>query len=140
MRASLQAERSDDHGHLGLVAIVADTLVTLCSKSMPGDGFEKAMHEVLVRLLAVGDDVDPGIFLFFQPKQRGIALGSVEISPRVMPLCPKFAGFSEPERFRKTAGKGRGEHDSPRTFVSESLFGNAYRRPSFKRRGRARLP
>ena len=33
------------------------------------------MHEVLTRLLAIGDNIDPGVLLLFQRQQRRVALG-----------------------------------------------------------------
>jgi hypothetical protein len=38
------------------------------------DPFEKVVHEMLPRLLAVADDVDPGIFLQFDGEDRCLPL------------------------------------------------------------------
>jgi hypothetical protein len=37
--------------------------------------FEETVHEVLPRLLAIGHDVDRGVFLLLQRQQRGVAFG-----------------------------------------------------------------
>jgi hypothetical protein len=46
------------------------------------DLFQKAMNEMLARLLALGDDVDAGILLQLQRQQRGVALGAREFVAR----------------------------------------------------------
>jgi len=63
MNALVAPERSGDGRHLGLIAVV-----TNAHRDPPGeidtlDVFEETVHEMLARLLAVRDDVDPGVFL-----------------------------------------------------------------------------
>src|SRR5260221_12422694 len=76
--APLAAERSGDGRHFRVVTVVADA-----HRDPPGeidtlDVLEKAMHEVLTRLLAVGDDIDPGVFLPLQYQHRRVALRRAE--------------------------------------------------------------
>ena len=55
------------------------------------------MHEVLARLLAVGDDVEAGVLLLLQPQQRGVALGALELG-RPARATPARACWSRPAR------------------------------------------
>ena len=43
---------------------------------MPSTLLQKAVDEMLARLLALGDDVDAGVFLQLQRQQGGVALGA----------------------------------------------------------------
>ena len=56
----LQAQRADHRRHHRLVAVVADAHLDLVREIDAVDEFEEAVHEMLARLLAVGDDVDAG--------------------------------------------------------------------------------
>ena len=46
------------------------------------------MHEMLARLLAVADDIDAGIFLQLERKQRGVVLCGFELFTLERPRCP----------------------------------------------------
>ena len=79
---------------------------TLRAKSMPSTDFEKAVHEMLARLLAVGDDVDAAILLQLEREQRGVALGVVERGAGKPPRRPQLVRLGEPGRLRQAAGDG----------------------------------
>ena len=74
VHAALQPQRADDHRHHRVVAVVADAHLHLVLEVDALDVLEEAVHEVLPRLLAVGDDVDAGVLLLLQPEQRRVAL------------------------------------------------------------------
>jgi hypothetical protein len=57
------------------------------------------MDEMLARLLAVGDDVDPGRFLELQRDQRGVALGLDQRLAVLPPGRPKYARLGSHEGF-----------------------------------------
>ena len=63
MDALLAAERSSDGWHLGVVMVVADAHPDPPAEIDAFDLFEEAVHKVLASLLAVGDDIDSGVFL-----------------------------------------------------------------------------
>jgi tryptophanyl-tRNA synthetase len=86
--ASLQLQWRGHHRHHRVVAIVADSHLHLAAEVDALDELEKAVDEVLARLLAVGDDVDPGILLLLQPQQRGVAFGALELGARAAPCRP----------------------------------------------------
>ena len=111
-------ERSGDGRHFGLVAVVADA-----HRDSPGeidtlDVFEKTVHEVLTRLLAVGNDVDPGVFLLLQRQQCGVALRLGERLARELPRRPQHPGLGEPSRLRQRAGDRRLEHRNPQKYCA----------------------
>ena len=64
------------------------------------------MHKVLPRLLAVGDDVDAGVFLQLDGKDRGIVLGGLKFLALETPGGPKTVRFGEPGRFWQAPGDG----------------------------------
>jgi hypothetical protein len=66
----------------------------------PLDLLEEAVHEVLARLLAVRDDVQPGVLLRLDPQQRGVGLGLRSASPSAS-TAARACGFGQP------AGLGR---------------------------------
>ena len=68
------------------------------------------MHEMLTRLLAVGDDVDAGILLHLQREQRRVALAFGERLAVEPPRRPQLARLGKPGGFRQTAGDRRFEH------------------------------
>ena len=109
MDTALERQRAAHHRHHRFVAVGADAHLDFVGEIDAVDEFEEAVHEVLARLLAVADDVDAGIFLMLQPKQRGIQLGGGELVAGQLPLRPQLVGFGEPGRFRQTAGNGRGK-------------------------------
>src|SRR6267143_6806463 len=65
---------------------------------------------MLSRLLAIGDDTDPGVFLLLQRQQRGVALSLGERFTGEPPRRPQYPGLSEPSRLRKRAGDRGLEH------------------------------
>jgi len=60
---TLTPQRSGDGRHFRVVAMVADAHCDPPGKIDTLDVLEKAVNEVLARLLAIGHDVDPGILL-----------------------------------------------------------------------------
>src|SRR5712671_968929 len=72
--ALFAAKRSCDGRNLRVVAIVADAHCDPTAEIDTLEVFEKAVHEVLTRLLAVGDNIDPGILLLLQRQQCRVAL------------------------------------------------------------------
>src|SRR6266581_1847652 len=73
--ARLEAKGARDGRHHRLVAVGADADLDLAREIDPIDEFEKAVHEMLARLLAVGDDVDAAILLQLEREQGRVALG-----------------------------------------------------------------
>src|SRR6185312_16828128 len=73
------------------------------------DGFEKAMHEVLARLLAVTDDVDAGVFLQLDGEHGGVVYGGREFVAFEPPLRPQPVRLGEPGRLRQAAGRRGGK-------------------------------
>jgi len=55
---------------------------------MPSIFSRKTVDEMLPGLLALGDDVDPGVFLQLDRDQRGVALGARELLARRFPGRP----------------------------------------------------
>src|SRR5206468_884155 len=76
------------------------------------DPFEKAVDEMLARLLAVADDVDPGILLELQCEEGGVALCFAERLAREPPWRPQHARLGQPGRLRQAAGDCRLKHAS----------------------------
>ena len=68
------------------------------------------MDEMHAELLALGDDVDAGVFLFLDPDQRGVALAAVQLRPLQPPGRPQFFRLGKPGRFRQAAGDGGFQH------------------------------
>ena len=79
MDAALQPERRHHLRHHRLVAVLADAHLDLVGEIDALDLLQKAVDEMLPRLLALGDDVDAGILLQLQRQQRGVALGAREL-------------------------------------------------------------
>ena len=75
VHAAFQPQLADDLRHHRLVAVGADAHLDLVGEVDAVDEFEKAVHEMLARHLAVGDDVDAGILLLLQREQRRVGLG-----------------------------------------------------------------
>src|SRR5260370_3280148 len=71
---TLTPQRSGDGRHFRVVAIVADARCDPQGKIDTHDVFEKAVHEVLTSLLAIGDNIDPGILLLLPRQQSRVAL------------------------------------------------------------------
>ena len=115
MHAALQAQLADDLRHHRLVAVGADAHLDLVGEVDALDVFEKAVHEMLARLLAVGDDVDAGVLLLLQREQRRVGLGGGKLVAREPPLRPELVRLGEPGGLRQAAGDGGLEHVSSRS-------------------------
>ena len=109
MHAALELERAGDGRHHRLVAVVADAHLDLAVEIDAVDEFEKAVHEMLARLLAVADDVDAGVLLLLDGEQGGVELGGGELVARELPRRPQLVRLGEPGRLRQAAGDGGGE-------------------------------
>ena len=109
MHARAQPQRADDGRAHRLIAIVADADLDALVEVDAVDRFEKAVHEMLARLLAVADDVDAGIFLQLEREQRGVVLGGCEFFAFEPPWRPQLVRRGEPGRFRQAAGDRGGE-------------------------------
>jgi hypothetical protein len=107
---ALELERAGDGRHHRLVAVVADAHLDLVAEIDAVDEFQKAVDEVLARLLAVGDHVDAGVLLPLHRKQRGVELARGEIVAGETPLRPQLVGLGQPGRFGQAAGDGGGKH------------------------------
>ena len=59
------AQLTGDGRHVGFVAVVADADAHAAGEIDTLDPGQKPVHEMLTRLLAVGDDIDAGILLDF---------------------------------------------------------------------------
>ena len=115
VHAAAKAELADDSRTHGLVAIVADADLDALFEIDAIDGFEKAVHKVLPRLLAVGDDVDAGVFLQLDGEDRGIVLGCFKLLALKTPGGPQPVRFGEPGGFWQAAGdRGRKQHGGNR--------------------------
>ena len=109
MHAVAQLQFADDGRAHRLVAVVADAHLDALVEIDAVDGFEKAVHEMLPRLLAVADDVDAGVLLQLDGEQRGVVLGGVELF-----ACSRHGGHSlfgsaSQDGFRQAAGDGGGK-------------------------------
>ena len=71
------------------------------------DALEKAVHEMLPRLFALGDDVDAGVFLHFHREQRRVALGVDKFRALKFPGRPQHVGLGQPFGLRQRAGDRR---------------------------------
>ena len=111
------AQRTGDGRHVGLVAVVADADAHAAGEIDALDAGKKTMHEMLTRLLAVGDDVDAGILLNLQREQRRVALAFGEGLAVEPPRGPQLARLGKPGGFRQTAGNRGFEH-----WFSQSLL------------------
>ncbi len=100
----LRAQRPDHRRHQRLVAVVADAELHLAVEIDALDRLEEAVHEVLPRLLAVGDDVDAGVLLRLQPEERRVALRLGERRAVELPARPELVRLGEPAGFRQAAG------------------------------------
>ena len=107
MHAGAQTQRADHGWAHRLIAIVADSHLDTLVEVDAVHRFEEAMHEVLARLLAVGDDVDPGVLLNFECEQRCIVLGGGEFFAFEPPRRPQFFRRSKPGRLGQTSGNRR---------------------------------
>src|SRR6516162_757904 len=108
--ALLASERSGNGRHFRIVAIVADAHRDAAVEINTLDVLEKAMHEVLARLLSVGDDVDTRVFLLFERQQGRIALCLDKRLTLELPGSPQYSRLGQPSRLRQTAGDRCLEH------------------------------
>ena len=108
MHAALEPQRPSHRRHHRLVAVVADAHLDTPAEIDAIDVLEKAVHEMLARLLAIGDDVDAGVLLQLDRKQRGIELAGFKLGAGEAPLRPQRLRLGEPDRLRQTAGNGGG--------------------------------
>ena len=113
VHAALEPQLADDLRHHRLVAVGADADLDLVREIDAVDRFEEAVHEMLARLLAVGDDVDAAILLQLEREQRGVALAVVERGAGEPPRRPKLVRLGEPGGLRQAAGDGGVEHLRP---------------------------
>jgi hypothetical protein len=58
------------------------------------------VHEVLPRLLAIGDNIDPGILLLLQRQQRRVTLSLDEYFTFQLPRRLQHPRLGQPSRFR----------------------------------------
>src|SRR5436853_4779144 len=101
--SSLELQWPGDHRHHRVVAVVADPHLHLAAEIDALDELEEAVDEVLPRLLAVGDDVEPGVLLRLEPEERGVALRLLQLLARRPPGRPELARLGEPRRLRQAA-------------------------------------
>jgi hypothetical protein len=99
VNSSLERKRPDDERNHRLVAVVADAHLHLVLEVDPLDELEEPVHEVLARLLAVRDDIDPGVLLLLEPEQGRVALRVREFLALNPPRGPQLVGFRQPARF-----------------------------------------
>jgi hypothetical protein len=103
--------KAADHlRHHRVVAVVADPHLHLVIEVDAFDPGEKAVHEVLPRLLAVADGREARVLLHLQPEQRGIGLGALELGAAGLPLGPELLGLGEPRGLGQAAGNGGSKH------------------------------
>ena len=107
MHAAFQFQLAVHHRHHGLVAVAADAHLDLVREIDSVDEFEEAVHEMLTRHFAVTDDVDVGVFLPFDCKQRCVELSCSELLALQPPLRPQLVRLGKPGGFWQAAGDGR---------------------------------
>src|SRR6476646_3113501 len=115
MHAVFQAHFADDLRHHRFVAVRANAHLDLVGEIYALDLLEKTVHEMLAPHLAVGNDVDAGIRLLLQRKQRRVGFGGGKLVARGAPLRPELIRLGEPSGFRQAAGDGGLEHVSSRS-------------------------
>src|SRR5437868_1926846 len=74
MHWTFAAQRAGDGRHHRLVAVVADAHRHASGEIDAVNTFQKTVHKMLPRLLAVAEDVDAAILLDLQRKERRVAL------------------------------------------------------------------
>jgi hypothetical protein len=110
MHAPFESQLATHHRHHRFITIGADSHFDLVREVDAVDEFQKAMDEVLAGHFAVADDVDPGILLPFDRKQRCIELGRGQFIALLPPLGPQLVRLGEPGWFWQAAGDGRRKH------------------------------
>jgi hypothetical protein len=114
MDASPKPERSDHLRHHRLVAVLADAHLDLVGEIDALDLLQEAVNEMLTGLLALGDDVDPGILLDLHREHGRVTLGASKLVALRLPGRPEHVGFGEPFRLRQGAGdRGWKQHGGP---------------------------
>ena len=104
MDAAFQPQRRHHLRHHRLVAVVADSHLDLVGEIDALDLLQEAVDEMLAGLLALGDDVDAGVFLQLHRQQRGVALGARQFVALGFPGRPQRVGLGQPFRLRQRAG------------------------------------
>jgi hypothetical protein len=108
MHTGLEAQGFRDGGHHRLVAVGADADFDLACEIDAVDELEKAVHEVLARLLAVGDDLDAAVLLQLEREQGRVALGILECRAGGSPRWPQSVRLGEPSGLGQASGdRGR---------------------------------
>jgi hypothetical protein len=102
--------RSGHRRHLGPVAVGPDADRHPPREVHALDPLEEAVDEVLARLLAVGDDVDPRVLLLLEGDEHRVALGLHERRALERPRRPQRRGLREPGGLRQASGDRREEH------------------------------
>ena len=105
------AQRTGDGRDLHHVAVVPDPHPGLAVPVDPLERLEKAVHEVHAELLAVGDDVDPGVLELLDPQESGVLLRAIQRFTLELPGRPEGLGLGEPRGLGKAAGNRGFEHD-----------------------------
>jgi hypothetical protein len=98
---------TDYRRHARIVAIANPddlALVEIDSAEM----FDEGRDEMLARLFAVSDDIDPGLPLIIDGQSQGILLAGRQLITLQLPRRPERPGLCKPGRFGQTArGGGR---------------------------------
>ena len=92
--------------HLGVVAVVANAHGDFVLKVDAVHLLQKAVNEMLTRLLAVTHDVKTRVFLRLDPQQRGVRLGLAQFVTLRLPLRPELLGLRQPGGFGQAASNG----------------------------------
>src|SRR5437667_7751503 len=124
MNAAPAPERAGNGWHFRLIAVVANAHDHFAAEIDALDLLQEAMDEMLTRLLAIADDIDPRVFLLLQRQQGCVALCFEERLTLEAPRCPQHARLREPGRFWQAACDRRLEHRTPsadRAAVIQSL-------------------
>ena len=99
VHAALELERAGDGRHHRLVAVVADAHLDLVGEVDAVDEFQEAVHEMLARLLAVGDDVDAGVLLQLHRQQGGVELAAARSAPASRHCGHSLSGSASQDGF-----------------------------------------
>ena len=105
--AALEPQRAGHRRHHRLIAIVADAHLDLAGEIDALDLFEEAVHEMLPRHFAIGDDVDAGALLQLDRFLGRLELAGLKLRAGEFPRRPQLVGFGKPCRFRQAAGNRR---------------------------------
>ncbi len=125
VHARAQPQFADDGRAHRLVAIVANAHFDAPFEVDAVDRFEKAVDEMLARLLAVADDIDAGVFLKLERQQSRVVFGVGEFIAFETPRRPELVRLREPCRFWQTAGDG-GREERRRAACCHGAPGRAF--------------